>query len=92
MTVNINHRKQQLIQRISKIREEKQLLMLEQYMENLQQKEIELNTIFKPSKKTLTVEKLIEEQNYKGINKEKIDKLIDEMDIQESLEDLLAML
>ncbi len=92
MTVNINHRKQQLIQRISKIREEKQLLMLEQYIEKIQQKEIELNTIFKPSKKTLTVEELIEEQNYKGINKEKIDKLIDEMDVQESLEDLLAML
>ncbi len=92
MTVNLNHRKQQLIQRIAQIKEEKHLLMLERYVTDIEQENIELDAIFKPSKKTITVEELIEEQNYTGIDKAKMDGLIEEMDIQEPLEDLLEML
>jgi len=92
MTVNLNHRKQQLIQRIAQIKEEKHLLMLEQYVMDIEQENIDFEAIFKPAKKTITVEELIEEQNYKGIDKAKMDRLIDEMDIQEPLEDLLKML
>ncbi len=92
MTLNLNHRKKQLIQRIAQIKEEKHLLMLERYMADIEQESIDLEAIFKPAKKTITVEELIEEQNYKGIDKAKMDRLIQEMDIQEPLEDLLKML
>lgn len=92
MTLNLNHRKKQLIQRIAQIKEEKHLLMLERYMTDIEQESIDLEAIFKPAKKTITVEELIEEQNYKGIDKAKMDRLIEEMDIQEPLEDLLEML
>jgi len=92
MTVNLNHRKQQLIQRIAQIKEEKHLLMLERYVADIEEENIEFEAIFKPAKKTITVEELIEEQNYTGIDKAKMDRLIEEMDIQEPLEDLLKML
>ena len=92
MTLNLNHRKQQLIQRIAQIKEENHLLMLERYMTDIEQENIEIEAIFKPSKKTISVEELIEEQNYTGIDKAKMDRLIEEMDIQEPLEDLLKML
>jgi len=92
MTLNLDSRKQQLIQRIAQIKEEKHLLMLERYVADIEQEDIELNAIFKPSKKTITVEELIEEQGYTGIDKAKMDRLIEEMDIQEPLKDLLEML
>jgi len=92
MTVNLNHRKEQLIQQIAQINEEKHLLVLERYVADIEQENIDLEAIFKPAKKTITVEELIEEQNYTGIDKVKIDRLIEEMDIQEPLEDLLKML
>ncbi len=92
MTLNLDNRKQQLIQRIAQIKEEKHLLMLERYMTDIEQESIDLEAIFKPAKKTITVEELIEEQNYKGIDKAKMDRLIEEMDMQEPLEDLLKML
>ena len=92
MTLNLDSRKQQLIQRIAQIKEEKHFLMLERYMTDIEQENTDLEAIFKPVKKTITVEELIEEQNYTGIDKAKMDRLIEEMDIQEPLEDLLEML
>jgi len=89
MTLNLDSRKQQLIQRIVQIKEEKHLLILEQYMTDIEQENIDFEAIFKPAKKTITVEELIEEQSYTGIDKAKMDRLIDEMDVQEPLEDFL---
>ena len=39
----------------------------------------------------LDIEQLKLEQNYKGFNKEEVDQLIKEIDIQEPIEDLLRM-
>lgn len=83
MTLNLDSRKQQLIRRIANIKEEKHLLMLEQYMSDIEQENIDFEAIFKPAKKTITVEELIEEQNYTGIDKAKMDRLIEEMDVSE---------
>ena len=47
------------------------------------------NRIVKPTREKITVEDLIREQNYKGFDKEKVDKLIKEMDIQDPIEELL---
>ena len=84
MALNLDSRKQHLIKRIAQIKEEKHLLMLEQYVMDIEQENIDFEAIFKPAKKTITVEELIEEQNYKGIDKAKMDRLIDEMDIPET--------
>ena len=92
MASNLENRKQHLIRRIAQIKEEKHLLILEQYVMDIEQENIDFEAIFKPAKKTITLEELIKEQNYTGIDKVKMDKLIQEMDIQEPLEDLLKML
>ena len=47
------------------------------------------NRIVKPIRKTITVEDMIREQNYKGFDKAKVDALIKEMDIQDPIEELL---
>ena len=48
--------------------------------------------IFKPMRKTITVEEMVQEQDYKGTNKEEFMRLVRELDIQEPLEFLLAQL
>jgi hypothetical protein len=45
----------------------------------------------KPKKETLTVEDLIKEQNYKGFDREGFDKLVSELAVEESIEELLTL-
>lgn len=47
--------------------------------------------ITQPMRETLTVEDLIKEQNYKGFDRNGFDKLIAELDIQDPIEELLAL-
>ena len=47
------------------------------------------NRIVKPIRKTITVEDMIREQNYKGFDREGFDKLVKELDIQDPIEELL---
>jgi len=46
----------------------------------------------KGMRKTITVEELKKEQNYQGIDREEFDRLVAELDIQEPIDELLAML
>jgi galactitol-specific phosphotransferase system IIB component len=50
-----------------------------------------INQITKPKKETLTVEDLIKEQNYKGFDREGFDKLVSELAVEESIEELLIL-
>lgn len=64
------------IQEIKKQPTEKQLEMLEK--------------LAKPIRKKTDIDELIKEQNWKGVNREKFDRLVKEMDIKEPLEQLIA--
>lgn len=88
MTENLDIRKLKLIEKITLLFQENEISRLEKFFE-FQEKNAE---IFKPVRKYLTVEQLRNEQNYQGFNREKFDQLVLELDIQESLDELLAML
>ena len=49
-------------------------------------------TLTKPMGKTLDIEALKKERNYKGVNRKRFDKLIKEMDIPQTAEELIAQL
>ncbi len=49
-----------------------------------------IKKVAKPLRKTLDIETLKKEQNYQGANKEKIERIIQEMAIEEPIEVLLA--
>lgn len=51
-----------------------------------------IRALVKPLRKTLDIETLKKEQNYKGANRQKIQQLIEEMAIEEPIEVLLAQL
>ena len=47
--------------------------------------------IFKPIRKSLSVQEMIQEQNYTTINRTYFDDLVQNIDIQEPIEELLLM-
>ena len=47
------------------------------------------NRVVKPTREKITVEDLIREQNYKGIDRARFNKLVKELDIQDPIEELL---
>ena len=91
MTKDLDSRKYKLIQEIMKLDNEEALSKLEEEVESIQQEEV-FWTAIKPLRKTLTLEQMIKEQNYKPIEKDEFFKMVDELKIEESIEELLSML
>ena len=91
MTKDLDSRKYKLIQEIMKLDNEKALSKLEEEVEAIQQEEI-FWTAIKPLRRTITLEQMIKEQNYKPIEKDEFFKMVDELEIEESIEELLSML
>ena len=54
--------------------------------------ETTLSTLVKPMRKTLTLEDLIQEQNYQGGNQKRFDQKAAKLNIMEPIEELLAQL
>jgi hypothetical protein len=93
MTKNFENRKYRLIREILKINREEDLNKLENQVESFRSKD---NSDFleavKPIRKTVTLEELIAEQNYRPIKKDEFFRKAGELKFEESLEELLAML
>lgn len=88
---NIDSRKVQLIQQIATLDSESDLISLQKHIELLKLTN-KHKGVFRSIRKTISVEELKQEQNYQGIDRAKFDRLVDDLDIQEPLEDLLEML
>ncbi|HRI58897.1 MAG TPA: hypothetical protein PK228_04220 [Saprospiraceae bacterium] len=89
---NITERKYHIIQLVTAIEDEKALARIQEDLEEIQRRENLLAKITKPMKKTLDVEEMKREQNWKPVDMEELDKIIKEMDIQEPIELLLSQL
>lgn len=74
-----------------KLDNEEVLSKLEEEVEAIQKEEV-FWTAIKPLRKTITLEQMIKEQNYKPIEKDEFFKMVDELEIEESIEELLSML
>ena len=59
---------------------------------NLENGNDDLLRLVEPLQKWLDLEELKREQNYKGVNRKRFDRLVKELDIKESAEELLQML
>lgn len=67
-------------------------LLDQKYLKEKRLKNLHGEAVFKKKRKTISVEDLKREQNYQGFNRAEFDRLVKELDIQEPIEDLLAML
>lgn len=91
MVTALDNRKQQLIQDILKLEREDDVSKIEAQVKAIQSSNDFISQI-KPTRKGVTVEQLIEEQNYTPIKREEFFAKAKALDIQEPLEDLLAQL
>ena len=95
MTLSFGDRKLQLIQAIMKLNSEQSLVKIEQELKSTIKNEKtndKILSLVKPIQKTLSLEKMIAEQNYKPIKKKDFYNKVARLKIDEPLEDLLAML
>ncbi len=92
-------RKYNLINQIVLLSDEELLVQLEAFFKMRKAPEVvftkldpDLLRLAKPLRKKLDIEQLKKEQNYKGVNRKRFDRLVKEMDIKESAEELIQML
>ncbi|MCB0610768.1 MAG: hypothetical protein H6562_24910 [Lewinellaceae bacterium] len=91
--MTLETRKYQLIERITGIQDKFLISKLEEILtKNSGENSDILSQLVKPLDENLDIDKLIKEQGFTGIDRSKFDRLINEIDIQEPIEDLLKMI
>jgi hypothetical protein len=90
--MTIETRKYQLIQEIMRVTDEQILGKFEEILKEYHQSVDSIKHLVTPTRSKTSVDQLIQEQGFKGIDKTKMDQLIAEIGIEEPIEDLLEML
>jgi hypothetical protein len=89
--MTINDLKYQIFTQIARIQNEEMLQRVKDMLENISNENDLLYRAVKPLREKITVEELIQEQNYKGFDRVAFDKLVAELNIQDPIEDLLSL-
>jgi len=82
--ITLETKKINIISQIITFNNERIIIEVENFIKNISM-QIFNNEIFKPIKKKLVIEEMIKEQNYKGVDKQYFDKIIEDLDIQEPI-------
>ena len=90
--MTVETKKYKLIEKITSLQDEEVLNKLELVLKEYSKGNLILMDIVKPIREKLDIEQLKKEQNYQGFDKEEIDRLIKEIDLQEPIEKLLEMI
>ena len=83
--------KYEIFAKIVGIQNEAVLQRVKEMLESISKDNDLLYRVVKPVKEKITVEDLIQQQNYKGFDRAAFDKLVTELDIQDPIEELLAI-
>jgi hypothetical protein len=89
--MTVEAKKYKLIKKITDLQDEDVLNKLELLLKQYSKGNSILMQIVKPIREEFDIEQLKKEQNYQGFDKEEVDRLIKEIDIQEPIEELLKM-
>jgi hypothetical protein len=82
-------RKRIIISKIQQVKDELLLQQIEADLNRTIENSNAQNTVIKPLRPSISVDEMVEEQNYSGINRADFDQLINDLDIQEDLVELL---
>lgn len=89
---DLAERKLELIQELSQIRDEQDFAQLEETLSKIRERQGRLRKYSKPMPKKFDPEAVKRQRNFKGHDKEEFMRLIREINVQEPVEELLAML
>lgn len=87
--MTIEAKKYHLIEQIMAIQEEALLNRLEILLNNLTQENQALLKLIQPTREKLDIEKLAQAQNHQGVDQDKMNRLIEEIALDEPFEDLI---
>lgn len=90
--MTVETKKYKLIEKITSLKDEDVLNKLNLVIDEYSKGNFILMEIVKPIREKLDIEQLKKEQNYQGFDKDEVDQLIKEIDIQEPIEELLEMI
>ncbi len=90
--MTLQSRKYKLIEEIMGLENESMLGKLEAILREYYDSMESIQHLIAPERKKTDVEAIVREQGFTGVNKEEIDRIIEEMAIEEPLEELLKML
>lgn len=90
--MTVETKKYKLIEKITSLQDEEVLNKLELVLNEYSRGNLILMDIVKPIREKLDIEQLKKEQNYQGFDKEEVDRLIKEIDLQEPIEELIKMI
>lgn len=85
-------KKNQIITIIQRINSEALLIKVEEFINIISQQKDILHTLSRPMKETIDLEEMILVQGYKGPDKRRIVEITREINIQQSTDELLAMI
>jgi hypothetical protein len=88
--ITLETKKINLISQIITFNNEKIISELENFVKNISL-QLYQSEVFKPIKKELIIDEMIIEQNFTGVNKQKMENIITDIDIQEPISELIAM-
>lgn len=90
--MTLEARKYHIIEQITDIQDDKLLIRLENLFNEFLESARKATHLMKPMRSRLMVEELVMEQEYRGINKNAFDQLLDDIHVEEPIEDLIAMI
>jgi len=88
--VTLETRKYNIITQITSLNNELAINELENFIKNITM-QLYYSNLIKPMKKDLVIDDMIQEQQYIGVNRQYLDSIVQEMDIKETIYELIAM-
>jgi hypothetical protein len=92
MTKNLDRRKYKLIQEIIQMDDEAAIARIEDQVSSIRKEDNIWHAVMKPMRKTISLTEMKEKQNYIPMEEETFFELAAKIEIEESIEELLAML
>ena len=87
--IDTEKRKKRIISKIDRLENDFALQQIEKVLNAIFESKEVAGDVIKPVRKQISVEEMIKEQNFMGINRQVFDDLIGKIDIQEPLSELL---
>jgi len=87
--IDTEKRKKRIISKIDRLENDFALQQIEKVLNAIFESKEVAGDVIKPVRKQISVEEMIKEQNFIGINRQVFDDLIGKIDIQEPLSELL---
>jgi hypothetical protein len=87
--IDTEKRKKRIISKIDRLENDFALQQIEKVLNTIFESKEVAGDVIKPVRKQISVEEMIKEQNFIGINRQVFDDLIGKIDIQEPLSELL---